>query len=137
MFGLCSGSSDPPQANRLFRPGWGPLRRGGASARSGWDCPQHQQQKQQLRATERKKETPEVPREALCQGRSPDPKPSPPSRPAGRGPSATRLAPERPDDTRGSRGPETRPGDSDWSGAHRPGPARRREQEAGSLGPFV
>ncbi|DAA13383.1 TPA: hypothetical protein BOS_25222 [Bos taurus] len=95
MFGLCSGSSDPPQANRLFRPGWGPLRRGGASARSGWDCPQHQQQKQQLRATERKKETPEVPREALCQGRSPDPKPSPPSRPAGRGPSATRLAPER------------------------------------------
>ncbi|XP_059242030.1 ras-related protein Rap-2c isoform X2 [Mustela nigripes] len=44
---------------------------------------------------------------------------------------------KQPDDARGSRGPETRPGGSDWSRAHRPGPARRREQEAGSLGPFV
>ncbi|XP_032186333.1 ras-related protein Rap-2c isoform X1 [Mustela erminea] len=92
-----------------------------------------------------------VPRRGLArQGAAPAPPGSPrrggtfptgsdpgPSRGTGAPQPVCQGNPSGPDDARGSRGPETRPGGSDWSRAHRPGPARRREQEAGSLGPFV
>ncbi|XP_070359166.1 ras-related protein Rap-2c isoform X1 [Equus asinus] len=148
-----------PTSGSSPRPGWGRLRRGGVSEVWGWGWRAGGERKDaggsQTGPQPRPSAGPEAvrshrPPPSRSAGRGPAPPGSPPrggtfptgsdrvqSRGTGAPQPVCQRNPSGPDDARGSRGAEPRPGGSDWSGARRPGPARRPEQEAGSRGPFV